>query len=122
VPIRPAAAPVSAPLDAAAQAALGSFDNTFSLSDIGVHDNIVLRGTDASDTVRFSLPQTQIVKTATMKLRYHFSPGLIPSLSHIKVSLNGTLFATLAVDQPAPSPAPVGTPDKSDEHSALLEA
>ena len=47
------------------------------------------------------MPQTQVVKTATMKLRYHFSPGLMPALSHLKVSLNGTLFATLAGDERA---------------------
>ena len=75
----------------------GSFDNIFTLADIGVPDTIVLRGTDAYHSVYFSVPQTQVVKTATMKLRYHFSPGLIPALSHLKVSLNGTLFATLAV-------------------------
>src|ERR1700733_9465767 len=102
VPVHPPAVQTVVPLNPAEQAALGSFDNVILLSDIGVHDNIVLRGADASNTVRFSLPQTQIVKTATMKLRYHFSPALIPSLSHLKLSLNGTLFATLAVNtQPA---------------------
>ena len=40
-----------------------------------------------------------------MQLHYHFSPGLIPSLSHLKVSLNGTLFATLPVITP-PLPPP----------------
>jgi cellulose synthase (UDP-forming) len=78
-------------------AAPGTFDNVFTLADIGVPDTIVLRGVDAYHTVNFSLPQTQVVKTATMRLHYHFSPGLIPSLSHLKVSLNGTLFATLSV-------------------------
>ena len=67
---------------------------------MGEPDTIVLRGVDAYHSVYFSLPQTQVVKTATMKLRYHFSPGLIPALSHLKVSLNGTLFATLAVNTP----------------------
>jgi cellulose synthase (UDP-forming) len=76
----------------------GTFDNVFALSEIGVPDTIELRGTDAYHTVHFSLPQTQVVKSATMKLRYHFSPALIPSLSHLKVSLNGTLFATLTVN------------------------
>jgi cellulose synthase (UDP-forming) len=122
VPIHPPAVQAAVPATTAPPAPLGSFDNVISLSDIGVHGNIVLHGADASNTVRFSLPQTQIVKTATMKLRYHFSPGLIPSVSHLKVSLNGTLFATLAVDQQSAAPTPIGTPDKSDEHSALLEA
>ena len=75
----------------------GNFDNVFTLSDIGVGDTIVLRGVDAYHSVPFSVPQTQVVKTATLHLRYHFSPGLIPELSHLKVSLNGTLFATLPV-------------------------
>jgi cellulose synthase (UDP-forming) len=79
-------------------AAPGTFDNVFTLADIGVPDTIELRGVDAYHTVYFSLPQTQVVKTATMRLHYHFSPGLIPSLSHLKVSLNGTLFATLQVN------------------------
>ncbi|MEO6922198.1 MAG: UDP-forming cellulose synthase catalytic subunit, partial [Bryocella sp.] len=77
----------------------GQFDNIFSLSDVGVADTIVLRGVDAYHSVYFSVPQTQNVKMATMKLYYHFSPGLIPQLSHLKVSLNGTLFATLPVTQ-----------------------
>jgi cellulose synthase (UDP-forming) len=123
VPIHPATGQAVVPPVTAPEAPLGSFDNTFSLSDIGVHDTIVLRGTDASNTVHFSLPQTQIVKTATMKLRYHFSPGLLPALSHLKVSLNGTLFATLAVAQPPPVPtAPTVADNKGDEHSTLLEA
>jgi cellulose synthase (UDP-forming) len=96
----------------------GSFTSAFSLVDIGVPDNIVLHGTDASRTVHFSLPQTQVVKTATMKLRYHFSPGLIPALSHLKVSLNGTLFATLAVDN---QPANKNSNITRDENGTLLE-
>ena len=45
----------------------GNFDNIFTLADLGVPDTIVLRGVDAYHTVYFSLPQTQVVKTATMK-------------------------------------------------------
>ena len=95
----------------------GSFDNIFSLSDVGVPDTIVLRGVDAYHSVYFSVPQTQVVKTATMKLRYHFSPGLIPALSHLKVSLNGTLFATLPVTN---QPSPLGV--HSDGASSQSEA
>ncbi len=112
---------ISAP---AGPPAPGSFDNVIALSDIGVPDTILLRGVDAFDTVSFSLPQTQFVKTATMHLRYHFSPGLIPSLSHLKVSLNGTLFATLPV-----TTQPSGVVPRSDgqtavrhENNTLLEA
>ncbi|WP_158945497.1 UDP-forming cellulose synthase catalytic subunit [Granulicella sp. S190] len=81
-----------------APAAPSTFDNTVSLSELGVRQTIVMQGMDDFNTIHFSLPQNQTVKTATIHLRYHFSPGLIPSVSHLKVSLNGTLFATLAVE------------------------
>jgi cellulose synthase (UDP-forming) len=102
------------------------FDKTVALSDLGVSNKITLHGVDAFDAIRFSLPRTQLVKTATMRLRYHVSPALIPSLSHLNVSLNGTLFATLPVTtQPAagvppnPTPAPNSAPI---ENNSLLES
>ena len=108
------------------QSASGTFHNSLALSDIGVPDTIVLRGVDASDSVHFLLPQNQIVKTATMHLRYHFSPGLIPSLSHLNVSVNGTLFATLPVTaQPSSllrSSAGEAASGQRSENNALLEA
>ena len=100
----------------------GSFDNIFTLADIGVPDTIVLRGVDAYHSVYFSVPQTQVVKTATMKLRFHFSPGLLPALSHLKVSLNGALFATLAVKaQPIAANQREASPlQKAEEQETLV--
>jgi cellulose synthase (UDP-forming) len=114
----------------------GTFDNVFTLGDVGVPDTIVLRGVDASHSVYFSVPGNQLVKTATMKLKYHFSPGLIPAISHLKVSLNGTLFAVLAVAASSNSSGQPGdlTPEgkvaakntlsvtRSGEQNAMLEA
>jgi cellulose synthase (UDP-forming) len=91
---RPAPPPVAPPPD--------TFDKVITLSDFGAPRSIVMQGLDALNTIHFALPQTQIVKTATIHLRYHVSPGLIPSLSHLKLSLNGTLFATLPVIAPSP--------------------
>jgi cellulose synthase (UDP-forming) len=75
----------------------GHFDNLVKFSDINVPSTIELRGVDAYSSVYFSLPQTQVVKGATMHLKYHLSPGLIPQLSYLKVSINGVVFATLPV-------------------------
>ena len=74
-------------------------------------------------------------KTATMHLKYHFSPGLIPALSHLKVSLNGSLFATLAVTNAAYGERGEGTGNRAeasddqqaviiahDQNSAMIEA
>ncbi|MCU1247105.1 MAG: cellulose synthase catalytic subunit (UDP-forming) [Edaphobacter sp.] len=109
-----------------APAAVVPFDNTLALSDLGVSNNILLHGVDAFDTVRFSLPRTQLAKTATMHLRYHASPGLIPSLSHLKVTLNGTLFATLPITtQPAAALPPNPTQTANNPHSensSLIES
>ena len=79
----------------------GGFDDVFTLADIGVQDAIRLRGVESSDSIHFSLPRNRVVKTATLKLRYHFSPGLLPEISHLNVSLNGTLLGTIAVSAPA---------------------
>jgi cellulose synthase (UDP-forming) len=107
----------------------GSFDNNFTLADVGEQETIVLRGVDAYHSVYFSIPQTQVVKTATLKLRYHFSPGLIPALSHLKVNLNGTLIATLSVNTPPVPQAQRAEPTADQkavvirsENNALLEA
>ncbi len=132
----PATTPLSAGVDGGVSAhpvAPGNFDNIFSLADVGVPDTIVLRGVDAYHTVPFSVPQTEVIKTATMHLRYHFSPGLLPDISHLKVSLNGTLFATLPVStRPRSSSTDLSQEEKlaesqvlnvtRNENSALLEA
>ncbi len=85
--------------------ATGQFDNVFTLADAGARGAIRLRGVDSSRSVNFSVPRNQVVKTAAMRLRYHFSPGLIPGVSQLNVSLNGTLVSTLAVELP---PNPTG--------------
>jgi len=94
-----------------------AFDHTLSFADIGEPDNLVLRGVDAYRTVHLSQPQTQHVKAATLKLQYHFSPGLLPALSHLKVSLNGKLVAVLAVAAPpaGPNPHEIAADNKTDK-------
>ena len=103
-----------------------AFAKVLSFADIGIPATIVLHGTDAINTVRFSLPQNQSIRTATMRLRYHFSPGLQPSVSHLNVSLNGTLVATLPVTvQPVAVIAPSAGQTAStphNENNSLLEA
>ncbi|HEX4651509.1 MAG TPA: UDP-forming cellulose synthase catalytic subunit [Granulicella sp.] len=124
----------SAPQDGGVQAhpiLPGHFDNLVKLSDLNEPSTLELRGVDAYSSVYFSLPQTQVVKTATMHLKYHFSPGLLPLLSHLKVSINGTVFATIPVTARATTqPMQQSTSQASnqavieqhEQGSALLEA
>jgi cellulose synthase (UDP-forming) len=75
----------------------GSFHQTFTLGDLGVPATVELHGVDSYHSIYFALPQTQVVRQATMNLNLHFSPGLIANLSHLKVIVNGTLVATVPV-------------------------
>ena len=107
LPAQPSGAAASA-----ASTASGSFDHTLTLADAGMHDALVLRGGGASRTVGFTVPPNESVKTATLKLRYAFSPALLPDVSQLNVSLNGTLVASLAVRAAANASMP-GAPLES---------
>jgi cellulose synthase (UDP-forming) len=72
-----------------------SFKSEISLKDLGMTSPVEMRGIDSTFNMPFALPQDEIVKTASMHMVYHFSPGLIQQLSHIKVLLNGTLIGTV---------------------------
>jgi len=92
---------LTSPAKVATQAPSRTFDNVSTLAELGAPESIELRGVDASYSLSFSAPGNQVIESATLKLRYHFSPGLLPGVSHLNVSLNGTLLTTLAVVAPA---------------------
>ncbi|MGA2249334.1 UDP-forming cellulose synthase catalytic subunit [Terracidiphilus sp.] len=72
----------------------GQFRDTFSLNDTGTPP-IELHGIDTNHTVYFTLPQTHVPRTAKIHVFYIFSPSLLSQLSHIRVSINGTMFAAI---------------------------
>jgi cellulose synthase (UDP-forming) len=84
-------------------AAPGRFHDTFTLNDAGT-PQIELHGIESIHSIYFTLPQTHVVRAAKIHVYYAFSPSLLPQLSHLKLILNGTLFATIqpATIQPAP--------------------
>ncbi len=65
-PQQQAAAPIAA-------TGTGDFHSTITLKDIGFPDAMQFRGVEASQTIPFSLPNTQIVSTAQLNLHYAFS-------------------------------------------------
>jgi cellulose synthase (UDP-forming) len=75
----------------------GQYRDRFTLAEAG-SPQIELHSIDRQHNVYFTLPQTHVARTAKLHVYYAFSPALIPQLSHIKLMLNGTLFATI---QPA---------------------
>jgi len=72
----------------------GQYHDTFTLADAG-SPQIELHSIDRQHNIYFTLPQTHVVRTATIHVYYAFSPALIPQLSQLKLILNGTLFATI---------------------------
>ncbi|HEY1804681.1 MAG TPA: UDP-forming cellulose synthase catalytic subunit [Terracidiphilus sp.] len=91
----------------------GQYHDTFTLADAGA-PQIELHSIDRQHTIYFTLPQTHVVRTATIHLHYVFSPSLIPQLSQLKLILNGTLFATIQ-----PTPGKYGGSDGSDAETDL---
>jgi cellulose synthase (UDP-forming) len=87
----------------------GQYHDIFTLADAGSPE-IELHSIDRQHNIYFSLPQTHLVKTATIHLYYAFSPALIPQLSQLKLILNGTLFATVQ-----PAAGKFGGSDGSDQ-------
>ena len=106
-PAKAAAQPVTS-TDNNAPATPGHYRDTFSLSDAG-SPQIELHGIDSLHSIYFTLPETHVVRTAKIHVFYAFSPSLLPQLSHIKLILNGTLFATIQ-----PTPGQVGGSDSRD--------
>jgi len=80
----------------------GHFRDMFSLNDAG-SPQIELHGIDSQHTVYFTLPQTHVVRSAKIHLYYMFSPSLLSQLSHLRLVINGTMFAAIQ-----PTPGEVG--------------
>ena len=74
----------------------GQFRDVFTIEDAGA-PQIEMRGIDSQSNVFFSLQQTHVVKTAKIHVYYTMSPSLLQQISHIRLLLNGTAFATIPV-------------------------
>ncbi|VVD81807.1 cellulose synthase regulator BcsB [Pandoraea capi] len=77
------------------QAAPGASQRTVTFAQLGQTNGLRLRGTEGSGDVNFGIRLDQTVASALLRLRYTYSPALIPDLSQLKVYLNEELIATL---------------------------
>ena len=98
----------SAGIDKNAPVTPGHYQDTFTLSDAG-SPQIELHGIDSMHSIYFTLPETHVVRSARIHVYYAFSPSLLPQLSHLKLILNGTVFATIQ-----PTPGQAGGSDSKD--------
>lgn len=67
----------------------------FNLTQLGINYAIQLQGVSATVGIPFSIRADELVTQAALRLHYSYSPALIPELSHLKVSVNDVLVATL---------------------------
>lgn len=94
-------APATSTSPAAADAAVLAQGQTrkLSLREMGSYESIMLRGLDPRSTLNVSVRNDEVVTAAKLRLVYTYSPSLIWSLSHLKVTLNGEVIATLPFDK-----------------------
>jgi cellulose synthase (UDP-forming) len=110
-PVVPSPPAMAATVDKNAPVPAGQYRDSFTLSDTGA-PQIEMHGIDSMHSIYFTLPETHVVRSAKIHLYYSFSPSLLPQLSHIKLMLNGTLFATVQ-----PTPGQVGGSDSHDSEA-----
>ncbi|SAL52503.1 cellulose synthase regulator protein [Caballeronia sordidicola] len=75
----------------------GGRRQTLTFADLGALDPLQLRGTDGQNGVPFSVRGDEVVTGAVLHLIYSYSPSLLPSISQLKVLVNGEVAATLPV-------------------------
>ena len=75
----------------------GGRRQTLTFADLGALDPLQLRGTDGQKGIAFSVRGDEVVTGAVLHLVYSYSPALLPSLSQLKVLVNGEVAATLPV-------------------------
>ncbi len=68
------------------------------LKDVGVTEPILLKGSDSSRFVAFSLRSDEVVSAASMKLRLSVSPGLDPQNSQLSVVINGEIVHSVILN------------------------
>jgi hypothetical protein len=75
----------------------GGRRQTLTFADLGALDPLQLRGIDGQNGVPFSVRGDEVVTGAVLHLIYSYSPSLLPSISQLKVLVNGEVAATLPV-------------------------
>jgi hypothetical protein len=79
------------------------------LTQLGIDYAVQLRGISGTVGIPFNVRADELVTAASFKLNYAYSPSLIPELSHLKVTVNDVLVATLPVNR-----AEAGRPQTAD--------
>ncbi|CAB3778109.1 cellulose biosynthesis cyclic di-GMP-binding regulatory protein BcsB [Paraburkholderia fynbosensis] len=94
-----ASANASAADTANATASAASSTTHLSFAALGAYQPLNLRGLDDARTVNVGVRLDRLVTAARLRLRYTYSPALVFPLSHLKVSINNEVVATVPFDR-----------------------
>ncbi|WP_396330286.1 cellulose biosynthesis cyclic di-GMP-binding regulatory protein BcsB [Burkholderia anthina] len=95
-----AAAPAAASAAGAASAGLPATTVRLPFASLGAFDPLRLRGADDARTINAGVRLDRVVTGARLRLTYAYSPSLVFPMSHLKVSVNGEVVATVPFDAP----------------------
>lgn len=86
----------------AASASVGTADGrrqVLTLAQMGIYEPIALRGMDPERVLNVGVRADEVVTGATLRLQYTYSPALVFELSHLKITLNDEVVATLPLEK-----------------------
>ncbi len=89
--------PASAASDAAPDEAAPLVVKRFTLKQVSNRETLSLRGIDGSDTITLGGQSDELITRAVLRLRYTWSPALIPGESHLKIMVNDEVIHVLPV-------------------------
>jgi hypothetical protein len=79
--------------------ATGSTTTHLPFAALGAYQTLNLRGVEDARTVNVGVRLDRLVTAARLRLRYTYSPALVFALSHLKVSINNEVVATVPFDR-----------------------
>ncbi|MDK3023070.1 cellulose biosynthesis cyclic di-GMP-binding regulatory protein BcsB [Cupriavidus taiwanensis] len=95
----PAATQVAAIADPAGTASARVTTRVLTLRQMGAYGPIALRGVDHARRLDVGVRLDEVVTAAKLKLAFTYSPALVFPLSHIKLTLNDEVIATLPLEE-----------------------
>ena len=89
------------PLSTAAPATpvAGASTTHLPFAALGAYQPLNLRGLEDARTVNVGVRLDRVVTAARLRLRYTYSPALVFAISHLKVSINNEVVATVPFDR-----------------------
>lgn len=81
------------------QNAIGTFSKSWTLPELGLPQGLHLTGINGLQTVYLNIPGNELVHSASVTVRFRYSPGLLSRISQINLVLNGSVIASWPIPE-----------------------